>query len=143
METSNSRIRKTIPVVATVLLILILVPLLMIAWMQSRGDWQLSATNSPSGVVIDVFWGDAMSPRYSTTLAGKTIPRNIDRVIREDLPPDIGVTTFYDVTLRPGRWTVVMDGVELDIMEAGWDIDGKPATPPRNTTEPRHAAEPE
>ncbi len=144
MTNSNGRShRRVIAVGAVVLLFLILPTVLMFGWMQSRGDWHLSASNAPNGVAIDIYWGNATTPKYSTTLVGKSIPRDVDRVTREDLPSDVGVTTFYDDTLRPGRWMVVIDGVELDIMEAGWDIDGSPAPPRRSAKELTDKREPE
>ena len=74
----------------------------------------MSASNTPDGVDVDVYWGNADTPKYSTTLARHSIPHDIDRVTREQMPHDVGTTTFYDVTMRPGRSTVVIDGVELD-----------------------------
>ena len=107
-------LRRGIRTVAVLFVLLLLPPFALIGWMQSRGDWHLSASNTPGGVDVDVYLGDSNTPTYSTTLAGRSIPRAIDRVTREQLPDEVGTTTFYDVTLRPGRWKIGSDGVELE-----------------------------
>ena len=69
--------------------------------------------------MVEVFKSNESTPSYSTVLPGRKIPREIQRCLREDLPADVGQTVFYDITIRPGRWTVMIDGAKLDIMECG------------------------
>jgi len=88
------------------------------------GDWHLSARNTAEGLEIRVHQSDRTEATYTTVLAGHATDGMLDRVRREDLPPAIATTTFYDVTLKPGRWALVIDGVELDIMESRMVVDG-------------------
>ncbi len=82
-------------------------------------SWQLSVRNSADGVVVEIYKSDEAIPTYSTVLANRKVAREVQRCLREDLPADVGQTTFYDITIRPGRWTVMVDGAKLDIMECG------------------------
>ena len=41
-----------------------------------------------------------------------------------ELPEELGQTTFHDETLRPGRWTVVLQETEIDIIESVLIVDG-------------------
>lgn len=93
------------------------------AWQRSLPNWQLSAHNSPEGVVVEVFQSSQTEPNYRTILAGKTISTEVERISRTELPPELGETTFYDETLGPGRWTLVLAGTELDIMERAMMVD--------------------
>jgi hypothetical protein len=92
-------------------------------WMGSRPAWCLSARNSPDGVFVEVFKQNQIQPTYSTLLKGRTIPRDVDRLAWQQLPADVGTTTFADETLRPGRWILVLGGVKLDIMERAMILD--------------------
>ena len=74
-----------------------------VAWSSSLPSWQLSARNSPQGVVIEVYKSDAAKPTFTTVLAGKTIDVEVERVTRKELPEKLATTEFYDETLRPGR----------------------------------------
>lgn len=108
-----------------VAIVMIAAPIVgMVAWMRTRPSWQVSARNSPQGVVVEVFKSDAAKPTYTTVLAGKSINTEIERANRSELPPELGRTTFYDETLRPGRWTVVVNDTELDIMERALIVNG-------------------
>jgi hypothetical protein len=126
----NTMLKNVARLVAAFLL-LVLPVVALIGWMHLRADWLLSATSKPDGVQIDIYWGDTDTPHYSTFLSNCSISRDIERVPRELLPPDVATTTFYDVTARPGRWTLVMDDTEIDIMPAGLDIDGVPIVSPQ------------
>jgi hypothetical protein len=86
-------------------------------WLSSRPAWLLSARNSVDGVVVEVYKENESDPTYSTLLKGCSIARDIQRTARQDLPADIGTTAFFDDTIRPGRWEIVLAGVKLDIME--------------------------
>jgi hypothetical protein len=108
-----------------VALVIIALPLAaMIAWMLSRPSWQMSAHNSAQGVVVAVYKSNAAQPTYTTVLTGKSIGTECDRVSRMELPATVGHTTFFDETIRPGRWTVVLDQTQLDIMERALMVDG-------------------
>ena len=108
--------RKLAPIIIT--LVIIATPIVwMIAWMSSRPSWQISASTSPQGVVIEVYKSNATRPTYTTVLTGHTINTEVERASRLQLPEELGTTTFYDETIRPGRWTVVLNKIEIDIME--------------------------
>ncbi|MGA0199517.1 MAG: hypothetical protein ACO3NK_10440 [Prochlorotrichaceae cyanobacterium] len=96
---------------------------LMFTGGSSRPLWQLSARNSPQGVILDVYKSNATQPTYTTVLKGQTINTEVERVSRTELPEKLGKTTFYDETLRPGRWTVVLNKTEIDIMERALIVD--------------------
>lgn len=109
----------------TIIAVIIAIPIVvMIAWMSSRPSWQISARNSPQGVIVEVYKSDATRPMYRTVLTGQTIDADVERVSRMELPPELGQTTFHDETLRPGRWTVVVNETEIDIMERAIVLDG-------------------
>jgi len=114
--------RKTVPAIVT--LVIVAIPIVaMIAWMSSRPSWQMSVRNSPQGVIVEVYKSNAARPTYKTVLTGQTIDKEIERATRMELPANLGQTTFYDETLRPGRWTVVLNETEIDIMELALILD--------------------
>ena len=108
----------------TIALVLVAAPVIgVVAWMSARPSWQVSARNSPQGVVVDVYKSNAARPTYTTVLAGQRISTEVERATQMNLPPELGTTIFYDDTLRPGRWTVVVNKTELDIMERAMTVD--------------------
>jgi hypothetical protein len=114
-------------------LVIIATPIVaMFAWMSSRPSWQISARNSPQGVVIDVYKSNASQPTFTTVLTGQTINTEVERMARLELPNAIGETIFHDETLRPGRWTVVLNKTELDIMESALIVDRKTEIAPQD-----------
>ena len=123
--------RKAAPIIVALVVIAISISAI-IAWMSSRPSWQMSARNSPQGVIIEVYKSDANQPTYRTVLTGQTIDTEIDRATRSELPSELGHTTFHDETLRPGRWTVVINETEIDIMERALIVDGTKEVAPQN-----------
>lgn len=107
-----------------VALVIIATPIVfMITWMSSGPSWQISARNSPQGVVLEVYKSNATQPTYTTLLTGQTINIEVERVARLELPEQFGETTFHDESFRPGRWTVVLNKTEIDIMERALIVD--------------------
>jgi hypothetical protein len=94
--------------------------------------WQLSATNADAGLQIDIFKEGKDSPTFTTLLPSRRVEQNIDRKTIDELPKEVGQTTFTDETVKPGRWTLVIDGVELDIMPRALIIDGETELSPAN-----------
>ena len=94
-------------------------------WRESLPRWELSATNTPAGLRIEVYKEDESSPTYVTVLKQHSTSRDVDRANIEGFPTDLGRTTFTDESFKPGRWTVIIDGVELDIQPARMVLDGK------------------
>lgn len=123
--------QKIKPIIVILLIIAVSVSV-MVAWMRSRLTWQMSARNSPQGVIIEVYKSNAAEPTYQTVLAGQTINTEVTRVNRRELPAELGYTTFHDETLRPGRWTVVVNNTEIDIMERALIVNGATEIAPNN-----------
>jgi hypothetical protein len=94
--------------------------------------WQISATNVDAGLQIDVFKEGEDSPTFTTLLPSRRVEQNIHRKTIDELPKEVGQTTFTDETVKPGRWTLVIDGVELDIMERALIIDRETELSPAN-----------
>ena len=122
--------KVTFIMIATVVLATPIVA--MFAWMSSRPSWQITARNTPQGVVIDVYKSNASQPTFTTVLAGQTVHTEVERISRLELPNAIGETIFQDETLRPGRWTVVLNKTELDIMERALIVDRKTEITPQD-----------
>jgi hypothetical protein len=124
-------LQKIKPII--VFLLIIAVPIIvMVAWRWSQPTWQISARNSLQGVIIDVYKSNAAEPTYTTVLAGQTIITEVTRVNRRELPAELGCTTFHDETIRPGRWTVVVNNAEIDIMERALIVNGTTEIAPNN-----------
>ena len=123
--------RKITPIIVTLLIIAVPI-IVMVAWMRSRPSWQMSARNSPHGVIVEVYKSDAAKPTYTTVLVGQTINTEIARANWLELPAELGRTTFHDFTLRPGRWTVVVNETEIDIMERALIVNGAAEIAPQN-----------
>ena len=95
----------------------------MILWLNNRPRWELSAANTDEGLRIEIFKQNDTTPTYATVLDGHQLSRRLNRVTLDELPADIGKTTFTDETLKPGRWTLILDGVEIDVMPTRLIID--------------------
>lgn len=91
--------------------------------MRSQPYWEITLRNSPGGAKIEVFKSNASRSTYDLTLAELTFAEDVHRIRRPELPAEVGVTTFHDETIRPGRWTFVVGGREIDVMERALIID--------------------
>lgn len=105
----------------------------MLEWMRSQPYWEITLHNSPGGAKIEVFESNATQSTYDLTIAGVTLAEEIHRIRRPELPAEVGVTTFYDETIRPGRWTFVVGGREIDVMERALILDGKTEIQPQRS----------
>ncbi len=85
--------------------------------------WELSVRPTDQGVAVSVFREGESQPDYETLLAGAAVPIEVSRISRERLPAEVGRTIFHDTTVRPGRWTIEIDGRRLDILPRGLIID--------------------
>lgn len=126
--------RRIAPIIVAVVAIVVMaIPIVAtMVWLSSRPTWQISAYNSPQGIVIEVYKSNAAQPTYTTVLPGRTINTDIERASRMNLPEELGQTTFHDETLRPGRWTVVIQETEIDIMERALIVDRATEVAPRD-----------
>lgn len=116
-------VRACVGLLLGVLITMAAIVVLFWIWQESQPEWCLSARNSVDGVVVEVFKGSQELPTHSTILKGRAIPRDVERLVQEELPVEIGKTIFSDETLRPGRWTLVLGGVKLDIMERAMVVE--------------------
>ncbi len=118
---------------ASTLVIIILIPIAaIVAWFWSRPSWQISARNSPQGLVVEVYRSNASQPTYTTVLAGQSVKTEVERVSRTELPLELGQTVFHDETLRPGRWIIMLHDTEIDIMERALIVDDTTEIAPQN-----------
>lgn len=112
------------PFVTGCVVLLIGIPTLaIVGWMRSQPYWEITLRNSPGGVKIQVFESNASRSTYDLTLAGVTVAGDVHRIRRPELPAEVGMTTFHDETIRPGRWTFVVGGREVDVMERALILD--------------------
>lgn len=106
----------------------------LIFYLFSRPSWELSASNSNDGVVVEIYLTGQSIPTYTTLLRDRRVTSEVSRVNRVDLPLNIGSTIFHDETLRPGRWTVKIAGEKLDIMPRALVLkDGTEIMPSRES----------
>src|SRR5687768_4548666 len=113
----GGRGQRPVSRILVVLSLLVLVALLLLgmrAWLDSRPNWVLTAKNTPAGLVVEVHQSDSPTPTYVAVLKGQRVPREFSRIGRKELNPALGTTTFFDETLKPGRWTVRLDGTKID-----------------------------
>lgn len=129
--TDSLTMRRPAPIIVVLIVIGIAA---LIAWGSSRPSWQISARNSAQGVIVEVYKSNAERPTYRTVLAGQTTDAEVDRATRIELPAELGQTTFYDDTLRPGRWRVMLQGTEIDIMEHLLIVDGASEIRPEDSS---------
>jgi hypothetical protein len=112
-----------------VLGVVLAVMLLSVIWMGvsifNRPRWELTAINVKTDIRIDIFREGEEVATYSTLLPNHQVTQSVNRVTIDELPKHVGQTSFTDETLKPGRWKLVIDGVELDIMERALIIDGE------------------
>ena len=103
-------------------------------WLATSPHWQISFHQSPDGGLLEVYKSNESSPTYHVLLKDQKIARNIDRVSRSELPPDVGKTVSYDETIKPGAWTVDLHGTEIQILERALILNKgteiKPQAPP-------------
>jgi hypothetical protein len=100
-----------------------------------RPHWLLTARNSADGLVVEVHKSDASSPTYVAILKGHALAREFSRLDRQAFNR-IGETTIsFDETVKPGEWTVLLDGVRLQIMEARLVVNGDLELTPGQTAQ--------
>jgi hypothetical protein len=102
-------------------------------WIRSGPEWLLTAGNTENGLVVAIHQSGAPTPIYSVVLPHQTIPREFSRVARRDLDPALGATTFYDDTMKPGRWTVFVGTTKFDIMEVRLVVNDQTELTPGQT----------
>ena len=106
-----------------ILLIIILVAGVAFAalWLISGPTWQISAGTTGGESTITVTTSASQNPVYTVIIEGWRVRHPISHVSRAQAANDeaIGIETLsWDETMPPGRWTLKVDGVKLDIMPA-------------------------
>lgn len=122
--------RRRIMILLATCLLFVIAFVGSIMWNLSGPVWCLSARNSADGIMVQVYKGEQATPTYTTLLKGHTIPRDIGRLTCRQVPADVGSTTFVDETVRPGRWTLILGGIKLDIMERAMVLADGTEVPP-------------
>jgi hypothetical protein len=97
--------------------------IVMVTIIRSGPRWELSTTNTAAGIEVEVYKEGEPDPTFKTLLANHQANQDLRRVNIDTFPSSAGKTTHRDETVKPGRWTVVIDGVEIDMMEHVLTID--------------------
>jgi hypothetical protein len=89
------------------------------SWKQSLPSWQLSLRWDNSDSIITVNNTKSENPIYKVIIRGKKIKQPFNRLFREETVSVNEIETiFWDDTTPPGRWTLKIENVKLDIMPA-------------------------
>ena len=97
-----------------------------IVWFRSGSQWQLSIDNTNGATVFTITTTDSTSHVYEVRVNEMSGANQIHNLTRSacETGKIAGIKTlFYDETLKPGRWTVQIDDIKLDIMEARLTVD--------------------
>jgi hypothetical protein len=121
MEATNEKSPWALLLLLMAAVLLALIVILMI--IRSGPRWELSATNTAAGIEVEVHKEGEVMPTFKTLLPNHQSPQDLHRVNIDTFPPSAGKTTHRDETTKPGRWTVVIDGVEIDMMDRALIID--------------------
>ncbi|WP_442485398.1 hypothetical protein [Aeoliella sp. SH292] len=92
-------------------------------YIRSGPRWELSTTNTPAGIEVEVYKEEEPDPTFKTLLPNHQTNQDLRRVNMDTFPPSVGKITHRDETVKPGQWTLVLDGVELNIMPGRMIID--------------------
>jgi hypothetical protein len=92
--------------------------------LSARPHWEVTLRNTSVGATVEVFKSGDTQPTYEVLLAELRIAEEVHRIRRPELPRRVAETKFYDETFRPGRWTFLIEGREIDIMERALILDG-------------------
>ena len=90
-------------------------------WLRSRPSWRLSAQRTDKGSIITVTTTASEDPVYRVVIKGWQISQPISRLSRDQVAASSTgevETLFWDDTVPPGRWTLRVGGVKVDVMEA-------------------------
>jgi hypothetical protein len=99
-----------------------------IVWFRSGPQWQLSIDNTNDATVFTITTTDSTSHVYEVRVNEMSSDNQIHNLTRsacENGKIARIKTLFYDETLKPGRWTVQIDDLKLDIMEARLTVNDK------------------
>ena len=120
IPTSNMRPKI---IISSIIILLTAILAALLLWFNSRPHWEVSAINTDAGITIQVYKSNEELATHVAMLEGKVISSDVMRSSRLEFPKDIGNTTFFDETLKPGRWTIIIEGSTIDIMEDSIIID--------------------
>jgi hypothetical protein len=88
-------------------------------WLSSLPSWQLSVERKDSGSIITISMTKSEGPIYKVIINGWRVSQPFNRLLlRETIPMREVETTFVDDDVPPGRWTLTVGGIKLDIMPA-------------------------
>jgi hypothetical protein len=121
MEATNQKSSWAQPYLLVAAVLFALIGFAM--YIRSGPRWELSTTNTPAGIEVEVYKEGETDPTFKTVLPNQQTNQDLRRVNIDPFPPSSGKTTHWDETTKPGRWTVIIDGVEIDMMERALIID--------------------
>lgn len=121
MEATNQKSSWAQPYLLVAAVLFALIGFAM--YIRSGPRWELSTTNTPAGIDVEVYKEGEVEPTFKTLLSNHQSPQGLHRVNIDTFPSSAGNSTHWDETVKPGRWTVVIDGVEIDMMERALIID--------------------
>ena len=97
----------------------------LVLWLRTGPVWEISTRNSRAGLIIEIHKSTDSEPHFRTILNSTSVAQESDRLSRREFPTDTGTTMSYDETTLPGRWTLVVAGCKVDIMENALIINGE------------------
>ena len=109
-----------------------------IVYLHSRPKWQLSASNANGGATVMVSTTSDAGSVYTVHIKGLRIQQPFHELTprQAEVAPVPGVhTLFCDETLAPGRWTLQLEQVKLDIMPARLVVNDKYECGPKESLE--------
>jgi hypothetical protein len=124
-------VRRAMIVVAVAAIGIIGMLILMKA-IRGNEHWILSTQDRDGGMVIRVRCSGSARPGYTVFVEGYSLGRDIAPLVidrdRQRFPEGMSLT-FEDTTLLPGRCTLRIGPLTLDVMEARLIADGQKCDP--------------
>ena len=108
----------------TIVFLVICSLLLVIAvgiWFRLGPKWQLSLSRENDKTIFTITTTKSPKPIYEVRTKGTLNLIPFTKLTRNEIEMDKSrnvKTLFYDDTLQPGRWTVQIENIKLDIMPA-------------------------
>ena len=104
-----------------ILIVSVLAALAAAVWLRSGPSWRLSAERTADGSRLTVTTTATVEPVYTVVIKGWSIGQPIGQLSPSDVSNGKAgevETVFSDETVPPGRWTLKVEDIKLDIMLA-------------------------
>lgn len=123
---------------------LVVAPTALTIWyFQTRPAWQLTVTNTDEGVRVVVTQEYMPEHVFTVNIAGASIDQPFEKLTRQEIHSADVRTIFFDDTLRPGRWKVVVAKTAIDFWPACIAVNEKVMGNPGDTLTVGETSEPE